>query len=224
MPSAADLPHFVCGANEGDQHYQGVVWGRDLDAPEVADLLLVREGDGCPRCSTEMDSTRGIEVGHIFKLGTKYSEAMKCNFTNEEGQDHPMIMGCYGLGIGRTIAAAIEQNHDDDGIIWPVPIAPFPVTLLTLNVKDAALMEASGDLVKKFEAIGIDVLWDDRKERPGVKFKDADLVGSPVRVVIGGKSYQRGEGEVRVRRTGEETAFPLDQLVARVDELLGRIR
>jgi prolyl-tRNA synthetase len=132
-------------------------------------------------------------------------------------------MGCHGIGTGRTVAASVEQNHDEQGIIWPVPLAPFPVTLLTLSVKDSDLMDASERLVGELEAKGIEVLWDDRDERPGVKFKDADLIGCPVRVVIGGKSYKKGEGEIRVRRTGEQSAAPLDGLAARVEELLGEI-
>jgi prolyl-tRNA synthetase len=218
------LVNFVTGGNAADTHFVDVNRKRDFDVTEWADVKAAAVGDPCPRCRRSMETIRGIEVGHVFKLGTKYSEAMKATYLDEESNEQTIVMGCYGIGTGRTVASSVEQNHDDDGIIWPVPLAPFPVTLLTLNIKDSALMEASEKLVKQFEAIGIDVLWDERKERPGVKFKDADLVGSPVRVVIGGKSYQRGEGEIRLRRTGEQTAAPLDQLAARVDELLGQIR
>ncbi len=218
------LVNFVTGGNAADTHLVDVNRKRDFDVTEWADVKAADAGDPCPRCRRAMETIRGIEVGHVFKLGTKYSEAMGANYLDEESKEQTIVMGCYGIGTGRTVASSVEQNHDDDGIIWPVPIAPFPVTLLTLNVKEPALMEASEKLVKQFEAMGIDVLWDERKERPGVKFKDADLVGSPVRVVIGGKSYQRGEGEIRLRRTGEQTAAPLDHLAARVDELLGQIR
>jgi len=215
------LTNFVTGGNAPDRHLVNVNFERDCTVTEWADVKAADAGDPCPRCRQPMETIRGIEVGHVFKLGTKYSEAMKATYLDEQGQEQTMVMGCYGIGTGRTVAASVEQNHDDDGIIWPVPIAPFPVTLLTLNVRDGALMEASERLVKGLEEKGIDVLWDEREERPGVKFKDADLIGCPVRVVIGGKSYQKGEGEIRVRRTGEQEAPPLEHLVARVEELLG---
>ncbi len=202
--SAAELAHFVCGANRGDTHLAGVVWGRDVEVPEVADLLLVGQGDRCPRCSTEMLATRGIEVGHIFKLGTKYSRAMKCNFQNEEGQDHPMTMGCYGLGIGRTIAAAIEQNHDEDGIIWPIPLAPFEVLVIALNPDDEEVGKAADRLYDELREAGVDVLYDDRGGRPGVKFKDADLIGVPIRIVVGARALAEGEMEISLRREGRQ--------------------
>jgi prolyl-tRNA synthetase len=171
-----------------------------------------------------METIRGIEVGHVFKLGTKYSDAMGATYLDEKSEERNMVMGCYGIGTGRTVAASIEQNHDKDGIIWPVPIAPFPVTLLTLDVGETALMEASARIVTEFEESGIEVLWDDRDERPGVKFKDADLIGCPVRIVIGSKSFKKGEGEIRIRRSGDQSTAPLEELTARVEELLRTIR
>ena len=144
--SAAELVNFVCGANRGDTHLTGVNWGRDAEAVRVEDLLLVSGGDACPRCDGTLELFRGIETGHVFKLGTKYSEAMSCNFTDEHGDDHPMIMGCYGLGIGRTVAAAIEQNHDKEGIIWPRPLAPFEVLLVALNPDDPEVQRAAEEL------------------------------------------------------------------------------
>ncbi len=218
------LVNFVTGANAADTHLVNVNFGRDFAASEWADVKAADAGDPCPRCRAAMEKVRGIEVGHVFKLGTKYSDAMGARYLDENSEEKSIVMGCYGIGTGRTVAAAIEQNHDGDGIIWPVPIAPFEVVLLTLNVREQVLMEASEKLVGELEDRGVDVLWDDRDERPGVKFKDADLIGCPVRVVIGGKSYKRGEGEIRIRRTGEQSAAPLGQLAARVEDLLGQIQ
>jgi prolyl-tRNA synthetase len=218
------LVNFVTGANEGDTHLVNVNYGRDFNVSEWADIKAAEAGDSCPRCGKPMETIRGIEVGHVFKLGTKYSDAMGATYLDEKSEEQTMVMGCYGIGTGRTVASSIEQNHDKDGIIWPVPIAPFQVTLLTLNVDEPALMEASARLVEEFAENGVEVLWDERDERPGVKFKDADLIGCPVRVVIGGKSYKKGEGEIRIRRTGEQSAAPLGELSARVEELLRTIR
>jgi len=224
-PSVKAVSNFACGANEADMHYVGANWGRDV--PDVAswtDLVLVVEGDPCPRCGAALEMSRGIEVGHIFKLGTKYSEAMKCHFTDEKGEDHPMIMGCYGLGIGRTVAAAIEQNHDPDGISWPLPLAPFSVLILGLSPNDAAADRAAEALVSELEAKGIDVLYDDRDERPGVKFKDADLVGIPVRAVVGGKSFAAGEIELSLRRDREKVRVPIAAAGAKLLELVDGLR
>ncbi|MCL4837097.1 MAG: proline--tRNA ligase [Thermoanaerobaculia bacterium] len=207
--SVRELRNFVCGANEADTHLVGVNWGRDLPLPPVADLLLVAAGDPCPRCGAPLQLSRGIEVGHIFKLGTKYSEAMRCHFTDETGAERPMIMGCYGLGIGRTVAAAIEQNHDADGIVWPLPLAPFEVLLVTLNAADEETRRVADELHARLGALGIEVLYDDRDERPGVKFKDADLVGIPLRVVVGGKSLAAGQVEISHRRDRAKEAVPV---------------
>ena len=214
------LTNFVVGANKGDAHLTGVNLGRDVDLSDFADLLLVGEGDPCPRCDGSLQLYRGIEVGHIFKLGTKYSEAMGCTFLDENGDSHPMIMGCYGLGIGRTVAAAVEQNHDADGIIWPRPLAPFEVSLLALNVQDSEVVEAADRLHEALEAKGIEVFFDDRDERPGVKFKDADLLGLPVRVVVGSKSLAEGKVELSLRRDKEKILVPVANAVAKVAELL----
>ncbi|HEV8578484.1 MAG TPA: proline--tRNA ligase, partial [Thermoanaerobaculia bacterium] len=183
--SVRQLTNFATGANKADAHYVNVNWGRDVDLADWTDLVLVTGGDPCPRCDGVLELFRGIEVGHIFKLGTKYSEAMGCNFTDEEGNDKPMIMGCYGLGIGRTVAAAIEQNHDQDGIIWPRPLAPFEVLLTAVNPEDAEVRRAAEELYGQLLEKGVEVLFDDRDERPGVKFKDADLIGIPVRLTVG---------------------------------------
>ena len=226
IPIVADvgvrsLTNFVTGANKVDAHYANVNWGRDVDLADWADLLLVTGGDPCPRCEGTLELFRGIEVGHIFKLGTKYSEAMGCLYTDEAGEDKPMIMGCYGVGIGRTVAAAIEQNHDKDGIIWPRPLAPFEVLLIAVNPEDEAVKRAAEDLYAQLLEKGVDVLFDDRDERPGVKFKDADLIGIPVRVTVGAKSLADGKVEVSLRRDREKRMVAPGEAVGKVMEMLG---
>jgi len=203
-PTARTLENFVCGANAADAHFTGVNWGRDAEPSEWVDLVLADEGDPCPRCQGTLELSRGIEVGHIFKLGTKYSQAMGCNFLDETGADKPMTMGCYGLGIGRTLAAAVEQNNDQDGIIWPRPLAPFEVLLLGLNTQDREVVAAADALYQELVDGGIDVFYDDRPERPGVKFKDADLVGIPLRVVMGKRGLAEGKVEMSTRRDKEK--------------------
>ncbi|MCB1037045.1 MAG: proline--tRNA ligase, partial [Acidobacteria bacterium] len=173
--SVRGLTSFVCGANKGDAHLVGVSWGRDAEPSAWLDLRLARGGDPAPSGEGELEEFRGIEVGHIFKLGTKYSRSMGCNFLDDGGQSHPMTMGCYGLGIGRTIAAAIEQNYDEDGIIWPLPLAPFQVLLISLNTNDEEVVAQADALYNALQEKGVEVLFDDRDQRPGVKFKDADL-------------------------------------------------
>ena len=218
--SVRNMTDFATGANKEDTHYTGVNWGRDADLPEFVDLLLVSGGDPCPRCEGTLELFRGIEVGHIFKLGTKYSSALGCNFTDEDGQERPMIMGCYGLGIGRTVAAAIEQNHDADGIIWPRPLAPFEVLLAALNPDDGEVRRVAEQIYGQLLEKGIEVLYDDRDERPGVKFKDADLVGFPVRVVVGAKSLAEGKVEVSLRRDRQKKLVPVVEAVPQVMQLL----
>jgi len=214
------LTNFVCGANQGDVHYTGANWGRDAEPTEWTDLLRVTGGDPSPKGGGPLELSRGIEVGHIFKLGTKYSKDMGCHFTDEHGVDHPMIMGCYGLGIGRTVAAAIEQNHDGDGIVWPRPLAPFEVLLIALNPNDEEVGKVSDGLYAALQEAGVEVLYDDRDERPGVKFKDADLIGIPVRVVVGAKSLKDGKVELSLRRNKERLYAAPAEAVARVRELL----
>ncbi len=215
------MTNFVTGANKADAHLTNVNWGRDVDLSDWTDLLLVAGGDPCPRCDGTLEGFRGIEVGHIFKLGTKYSEKLGCVFTDEAGADKPMIMGCYGVGIGRTVAAAIEQNHDKDGIIWPRPLAPFEVLLISLNPEDAAVKKTAEDLYAQLQEKGIDILFDDRDERPGVKFKDADLIGIPVRVTVGAKSLADGKVEVSLRRDREKKMVAPGEAVGKVLEMLG---
>lgn len=212
------MADFVTGANENDAHRVGVNWGRDAEPDAFHDFLLVGGGDACPRCDGTLEEFRGIEVGHIFKLGDKYSKAMGCTFLNQEGKAHPMLMGCYGLGVGRTLAAAIEQNHDEHGVIWPIPLAPFEVTLITLGAKDETVNETAEAIYREMIEAGIKVLFDDRKERPGVKFKDADLVGIPVKVVVGARSLAEGKVEISRRRDGEKHLVNRDTVVREVIE------
>ena len=221
--SIRDASNFVVGANKADAHFTGVNWGRDVDLSEWTDLLLVTGGDGCPRCDGTLEFHRGIEVGHIFKLGTKYSEAMHCTYLDDQGASHPMTMGCYGLGIGRTVAAAIEQNHDENGIIWPLPLAPFEVLVMGLSTKDEQVVEEADRLYGRLAEQGIETLYDDRNERPGVKFKDADLIGIPVRLVIGAKSLAEGQVELSLRRDGEKILVPVENAIEKVRELLASI-
>ncbi len=217
----ATVTDGVTGAREDGYHLRHVVPGRDFTPGRTLDLRMALEGDPCPRCGSRLAIRRGIEVGHVFKLGTKYSAAMHCAFLDADGVEKPAVMGTYGIGVGRTMAAAIEQNHDRDGIIWPVPIAPYHVMVLPLNVNDAAQRERAEALYAALQAAGWEVLLDDRDERPGAKFKDADLIGLPLRVVISDKTLKQGAAEVRVRWTGEVRLVPLDAAPAEVAALLG---
>ena len=163
--------------------------------------------DNCPRCEGNIQFVRGIEVGHVFKLGTKYSKAMKAVYIDKDGQEKIMIMGCYGIGIGRTVAACIEQNNDKNGIIWPIPLAPYQVIITPVNVNEEDIMKAAENLYNSMLAEGIEVIFDDRDERAGVKFKDADLIGIPLRIIIGQKNLIRGNVELKIRKTGENTIY-----------------
>ena len=218
--SVRGIVNFVCGANEADTHLIGCNWGSDAQPTSWGDFVLVRGGDPCPRCDGTLEEFRGIEVGHIFKLGTKYSEPMQCTFLDAEGTSHPMVMGCYGLGIGRTVAAAIEQNHDADGIVWPLPLAPFAVLLVALNPDDEGVRKVAEELYGKLTSLGVDVLFDDRDERPGVKFKDADLIGIPLRLVVGAKSLANGKVELSRRRDRERHLVEPAAAVERLMELM----
>ena len=223
-PSVMELAVAATGANKDHTHLVGVVPGRDFKADLVADVRLAREGDPCPRCTGTLIENRGIEVGHIFKLGTKYSKAMGCNFLDADGKEQPMIMGCYGLGVSRTMAAAIEQNHDDKGIVWPLPVAPYEVVLVVLNADKTEIVEAAEGLYQQLADAGVDVLFDDRPERPGVKFNDMDLIGFPVRVVVGKRGLESGEIELSLRRDGERRSTPIADLVPAVEGLLDELR
>jgi len=207
----------VTGANETDHHFVGVDQERDFPSVEFVDLRLARAGDLCPRCGDGVfDGHRGIEVGNIFYLGTKYSIPMKATFLDAGGQERPMEMGCYGIGITRTAAAAVEQNHDANGIIWPMPLAPFQVSVVPVNWDDPRMRETAEDLYAKLQAVGVEVLLDDRAERPGIKFKDADLLGIPLRVTIGAKSLERNCVEFKRRTEKAAQEVPLADIVERV--------
>ena len=213
--AASVLVNFVCGANEDDKHFRNVNWGRDVENFEVADLRTVVAGDPSPCGKGVLEIKRGIEVGHIFQLGTKYSEAMNANVLDQNGKSVPMTMGCYGIGITRIVAAAIEQNHDDNGIIWPSAMAPFSVVLIPLGMdKSEAVATAAETMYSDLKAAGINVAMDDRKERPGVKFADCELMGIPLRVTIGERSLNEGVVEVQGRRDSEATNVAVESAVA----------
>ena len=221
--SAVMLSDFVCGANARDAHLVGVNWGRDLPEPEVADLRNVIEGDPSPSGVGTLSIARGIEVGHIFKLGNKYSEALGATVLDTNGQSVAMLMGCYGIGVTRVVAAAIEQNHDDRGISWPEPIAPFNVVLVPMNYqKSERVRETTDALYAQLQAAGIDTLLDDRDARPGVKFTDAELFGIPHRVVIGERGLDAGVLEYRHRRAEANEDMPLTEAVSFLKSRLGR--
>jgi prolyl-tRNA synthetase len=194
------MKNFTCGANEDDYHYTNVNIGRDFVPEAVIDVRSATEGDVCPHCRQgKLQAIRGIEVGHIFKLGTKYTEAMEAVFLDQNGKEQLMVMGCYGIGISRTMAAAVEQNNDENGIIWPIPIAPYHVIIVPVNAKKEDQMQAAQNIYEQLLQKGIEVILDDRDERAGVKFKDADLTGIPVRITIGPKSLQENKVEVKKR-------------------------
>ncbi len=215
-----EMKNAVCGANEADYHYKNANPKRDFGDVIVADIRLIAEGDPCPHCSAPVKMTHGIEVGQVFKLGTKYSEALGAKFLDENGKEKPLIMGCYGIGVSRTMAAAIEQFHDEHGIIWPVAIAPYEVIIVPINAKDSAQMEVAEKLYADMKTAGIDVLLDDRKERAGVKFKDADLIGYPVRITVSPKLLDENNVEIKIRRDGTTTNVNISECVNAAKEML----
>jgi prolyl-tRNA synthetase len=220
--SALALADFVCGANASDLHLTGVNWERDAPGASAADLRNVVAGDPSPSGKGRLRLVRGIEVGHIFQLGTKYSVPMKATVLDEAGRETPLYMGCYGIGVTRIVAAAIEQNHDERGIIWPQPIAPFQVVLIPLNLqKSARVREVADRLYAELTAAGIEVLYDDRDARPGVKFADAELLGIPHRLVVAERGLEAGRLEYRARRDSASTEFPQDEALAFVRARLG---
>jgi prolyl-tRNA synthetase len=207
--AASNLADFVCGANEKDMHYRGVNWGRDLPDPQSVDIRNVQPGDASPTGRGTLKVARGIEVGHIFQLGQLYSAALNASVLDEQGNAVTMYMGCYGIGVTRVVAAAIEQNHDANGIVWPEAIAPFQVVLVPINYQKSARVQETADaLYRDFNAAGIDVLLDDRDARPGVKFADSELLGIPHRIVIGERTLSAGNLEYRHRRETESTEIP----------------
>ena len=213
----------VCGgANKKDAHYVNINPKRDFNVEDiiVAPIRLITKDDLCPTCGGSLEHAKGIEVGQVFKLGTKYSEALQATFLDQNGRPNPMIMGCYGIGVSRTLAAAIEQYHDENGIIWPRSIAPFEAVIVPINAKDEALMSTSQTIYTVLQNAGVDVLLDDRKDRAGVKFKDADLIGYPLRITVSKNTLENNEVEIQIRKSGEAITCAIDSVATKVTELL----
>ena len=213
----------VCGgANKKDAHYVNINPKRDFNVDDiiVAPIRLITKDDVCPKCGGSLEHAKGIEVGQVFKLGTKYSEALQATFLDQNGRPNPMIMGCYGIGVSRTLAAAIEQYHDENGIIWPRSIAPFEAVIVPINAKDEALMSTSQTIYTALQDAGVDVLLDDRKDRAGVKFKDSDLIGYPLRITVSKNTLENNEVEIQIRKTGEALPCAIDSVATKVKELL----
>ncbi|HRX85423.1 MAG TPA: proline--tRNA ligase [Phycisphaerae bacterium] len=217
------MQNAVTGANKTDYHLTGVNIGRDFEIAETATIRFAVEGDKAPNGSP-LDFEKCIEVGHVFKLGTKYSAAMKANFLDENGKNHPIIMGCYGIGLNRIMAAAIEAGHDENGIIWPLNIAPYTVAIVALDVREAEVMSAAEQIHDALEAQGIDVLLDDRDARPGFKFKDADLIGIPLRITIGKRGLGEGIVEFKRRSGGDVEKIPVEQVAQHIADIVTQER
>lgn len=213
------------GANKKDAHYININPNRDFNTKDmhIAPIRLITTEDRCPKCGGELEIAKGIEVGQVFKLGTKYSEALGATFLTQEGRPKPLVMGCYGIGVSRTLAAAIEQFHDDNGIIWPRAIAPFEAVVVPINAKDEALMATATKVYEDLKVAGVDALLDDRKERAGVKFKDADLIGYPIRITISKMTLETGEAEVKIRKTGDVLQVPLAEAAVEVAAKLNEL-
>ena len=219
--TAAAMPSFVCGANEDGYHVRGAIWLRDVPNAEFADIREIVSGDASPCGEGTLEIRRGIEVGHIFQLGTKYSETMNATVLDEQGRSQPMVMGCYGIGITRIVAAAIEQNHDENGIIWPTAMAPFDLAIVPLALdKSEVVRDATEQLYSACETAGLSVFMDDRAERPGVKFAEMELLGMPLRVTVGERSLAEGKLELTIRRTGETEMIAPDQILDRIQQLI----
>jgi prolyl-tRNA synthetase len=219
--------NMTTGANEDDHHLRGVSVARDIKVTEWADLRTVSEGEGCPKCGTPLRLGKALEVGHIFKLGTKYSASMGASVLNAEGKETPIIMGCYGIGVERILAAAIELHHDEAGIVFPITVAPFQLVLAPLNVKDALVKETAEKLYGELQGAGVEVLYDDRDERAGVKLNDADLIGIPYQIRIGPKKLKEGKVELYDRATKQsedvDAAEAAQIAAARVREALRQL-
>jgi len=211
----AVMVNFIVGANETDYHLKNVNFIRDFKPARVVDIRTIEAGDPCPVCGLPVETCRGIEVGHIFKLGTKYSDALNCKFLDQAGQEKSMIMGCYGIGVGRTLAAIIEQHYDENGIIWPLTTAPYQAIVIPTNTSDEIINAVGEDIHLRLEKAGVEVLLDDRQERPGVKFKDADLIGIPLRVTVGRKAAE-GIVEYKERATGVVIEMTAEEAVVRI--------
>lgn len=222
--SVMEMQDACCGANVKDEHYIHVNPARDFGNVKVDTIRQIDAGDVCPHCGGKIVLTKGIEVGQVFKLGTKYSEKLDATFLYNNGKSRPMFMGCYGIGVTRTVAASIEQNHDENGIIWPVAIAPYEVVIVPANNKSEDVMKAAEGLYNALESSQDEIVFDDRAERAGIKFKDADLIGYPLRVTIGKKWQESGCVEIKLRRTGEVFEVPYENCAEKVEELLNYLR
>ncbi len=218
--SVTTAVNLVTGGNKVDTHIRNANYGRDFSADFMADIALAKAGDICSRCGNTLQAVRGIEVGHIFKLGTVYSEKLGAYFTDENGNPQVITMGCYGIGVGRLLAAAIEQNHDDKGIIWPASIAPYQVHLCALFIDDPKVVAAADSLYKDLTAAGVEVLYDDRAESPGVKFNDADLLGMPLRITVSPRNLEKQSVEIKWRTEKKAQLMPLEDIVAVVQKML----
>jgi len=214
--------NFVAGANKPDTHLMNVNYHRDFKADMIADIAVARPGDQCPQCKAKLISKYGIEVGHVFKLGTFLSEKLGANYLDQDGAIHPIIMGCYGIGLGRLLAAAVEQSHDDKGIIWPVSIAPYHIHLCPLQMDNIEVSEAAERLYKEINEAGIEVLFDDRSESPGVKLNDADLLGIPLRIIVSPRTLQSKDAEVKWRDQKKPVLFHIDRLLSEIKRLLSQ--
>ena len=212
----ANLGTVVVGGNELDVHLLGVVPGRDFPLKNVHDLRNAGAGDPCPRCAAKLELGQGIEIGHVFKLGTKYSRSMNATFLDEHGKSQHMIMGCYGIGVNRILASAVESGHDADGIVWPLPLAPFEVAVVPLQVQVEAVSATAQSIADELKSAGVDVLIDDRDQRPGVKFKDVDLIGIPLHVVIGDRGLKNGTVELKWRREAKARDIPVVDAVSTI--------
>ncbi len=212
--------NFVAGANKPDTHLRNANYPRDFRVDLMIDITRAHAGEGCPRCGGELQSAHGIEVGHIFKLGTFLSETLGALFIDADGLSHPVVMGCYGIGLGRLLAAAIEQNHDDKGIIWPLPVAPYHIYLCPLYREGSDVSQVAENLYAELEAAGLEVLFDDRRESPGIKFNDADLLGIPIRVTVSPRTLDKNSVEVKWRSEKESQLLPLEGIAARLKELV----
>ena len=220
--SVTSRENYVSGANEDDYHLINVNYGKNYTSDLLGDITFATAGESCPHCDGTLEEHRGIEVGQVFYLGTKYSKAMNCSYLDKDGKDQLAVMGCYGIGVGRTVAAAIEQNHDEDGIIWPVALAPFEAVVLPLQMNKEEVVQAGDSIYETLISMGVDAALDDREERAGFKFKDADLIGYPLQIIVGARSLENGEVEVKIRKTDEKMNLPLDKVTSFVKEYIDK--
>lgn len=216
----AVIANAVTGANKDDTHYINVNPERDFNIDTTADIRIVVAGEPCPVCGAPLKEARGIEVGQVFKLGTKYSQALRTTFVDKDGNEKPMVMGCYGIGVSRVMAAAVEQNHDENGIIWPVAIAPYELVVIPVSSKDENQMRIAMEIYHGLKEEGVEAVLDDRPDRAGVKFKDADLIGYPIRIVIGGRSIKNGTVEIKQRHEDKDILAPFDEVNSTVKKML----